>query len=428
MMSGTPDPGLRSTSDAGLENVTDPTPAEPVPPPPEMLAPGVLVPTFVLLIVVAFALFARGVGTVAGNELSKHQCVFTAVNAATLTGFQQARNPADYTPAGQVITLALMIGGTLFSLVGGGLAVTRITRLRFRDWTLAVTAVASVLLVAAIGAVAAKGPDRFAGAYQAISAFGNVGLYVGHLPAGDDARTLWLLMPLAVLGSLGLPALLDGAARLRGRGRHLSAHTRVVVCTSATVYLATAAVLFLLLAAEGTSPDGGSIVPWAAVTASREAVNARSAGFPFEFVSYLPAASSIVLMVAMVIGGAPGGTAGGLKVTTVAAVAGGVWDSLRGRPIRRTFGLAVAWLVAYVGIMLTATVALLMADPELRGDRLLYLAASALGNVGLSHDPVSPSTAGMYVLSLTMLAGRVLPVLVLWTIADRMGEVTEAIG
>ena len=38
----------------------------------------------------------------------------------------------------------------------------------------------------------------------------------------------------------------------------------------------------------------------------------------------------------------------------------------------------------------------------MRGDRLLFLAASALGNVGLSHDRVVPSTAGLYVLSATM--------------------------
>ena len=408
--------------------MTDPTPptTDRRPPPPDLLAPGVLVPAFALLIVAGYALFARGVGTVAGNELSKHQAVMVAVNAATLTGLQQARNPADYTPAGQTITLGLMVGGTLFSLVGGGLAVVRIARLPFRDRTVALAAVSAVVAAAVIGGLGSS-QTPFDGAYQAVSAFANAGLYVGRLPAAGGPRAMFLLMPLAIVGSLGMPVLLDGVNRLRGRG-HLSAHTRQVLLASAVVYLLTVAVLLPLLLWQGSPPGGGSTWPWAVVTASREAVNARSAGFPFQFVTYLPPASAVVLLVAMVIGGAPGGTAGGVTVTAVAVVAAGVRDAVRGRPTGRAFGLAVAWIIGYVGLMLAATVALLLADPELRADRVLFLAASALGNVGLSHDPVSPSTAGMYVLSVAMLAGRVLPVLVLWTIADRVPDVTDAIG
>jgi trk system potassium uptake protein TrkH len=406
--------------------VTDPNPsdAHPRPPPPELLAPGVLVPAFVLTIVVGYALFAHGVGTVAGNELSHPQSLMAAVNAATLTGFQQARNPGDYTLAGQLLTLGLMVAGTWFSLVGGGLAVVRIGRLPYRDRTVALAAVGAVVAAMVLGAVLGAGPGRtpFDGAYQAVSAFGNCGLYTGRLPAGGEPRTASLLLPLAVAGSLGLPVLLD-LCTLRP-----SPHTRRVVVTSALVYLLTVAALVPLLAWKGTLADTIDAFPAAAGVASREAVNARSAGFPFQFVTELPAASAVVLIVAMVVGGAPGGTAGGVKVTAVAAVAAGVRDAALGRPARRGFGVAVGWIAAYLGLLLLATVAVVLADPELPGDRALFLAVSALGNVGLSHDPVSPSTAGRYVLSIAMLLGRVLPVLVLWTVADRMPDVTEAIG
>ncbi len=394
------------------------------PPPPEAFAPGVLVPAFLLLIVSGYFLFGRGVGTVAGNELSKHQALLVAVNAATLTGFQQARNPAEYTAAGQAITLGLMVGGTLFTLVGGGLAVVRVARLPYRDRTVVATATAAVVGVLALGAVAGRGPGRsgFDGAYQALSAFGNCGLYTGRLPAGGDPRTVWLLLPLAVAGSLGLPVLLD-LGRLRP-----SAHTVRATVAWAAVYLLTVAVLVPIVARRDTVWATWHAVPAAALTASREAVNARSAGLPFTAVAALPAAAGVALFVAMTVGGAAGGTAGGVKVTTAAVIAAGVADAVRGRPPRRAFGLAVGWVVVYVGFVLAVGTGLLMTDPELRADRVLFLAASAVGNVGLSHDPVSPTTAGMYLLSAAMVLGRVTPVLVLWTVADRMPDVAEPIG
>ena len=406
--------------------MTEPLPSDPPPsrPPPEVLAAGVIVPAFVLMIVVGYALFAHGVGTVAGNELSRPASLLVAVNAATLTGFQQARNPGEYTAAGQVITLALMVGGSLFALVGGGLAVVRIARLPYRDWTVAIAAGACVVAAAAVGAVADRGPARstFDGAYQAVSAFGNCGLFTGRLPAGGNGRTWCLLLPLAVLGSLGVPVLLDLA---RGRA---SAHTRRVLTLTAAVYLLSVATLVPTLAVRETMAATLAAVPAATSTASRLAVNARSAGFPFEFVTALQAAAAVPLFVVMAVGGAAGGTAGGVKVTTVAVVAEGTWAAVRGRPIGRAFGVAVGWVLVYGAVVLATATGLLLTDPELRADRVLFLAASAVGNVGLSHDPVSPAPAGMFVLSAAMLIGRVGPVLLLWTVADRMPDVTDPIG
>ena len=393
------------------------------PPPPELLGPGVLIPAYVLLVVVGYALFARGWCTRVGNEPSRPLALMTAVNAATLTGFQQARTPADFTPFGQVVTLVLIVGGTLFSLIGGGLAVVRIARLSYQDRTVATWAAAAVGCAAIVG-VALTDPGRpsVAAVYLAVSAFGNCGLYLGQLPVGGDPRTAIVLLPLAILGGLGLPVLMD-LGRLRA-----SPHTRRVLAASAVVYLLTVAVLVPMLAWRATVAETRAAVPAAVATASRVAINARSAGFPFEFVGELPAAAAVVLIVVMVVGGGPGGTAGGVKVTTVAAVAGGAWAAVRGRPAGRAFGLAVAVLLGYVGLILAAWSAFLLADPEVRPDRALFLAASALGNVGLSHERVSASHGGMITLAVTMLLGRVLPVVLLWTIADRAADVTDAIG
>ena len=412
------------------EPTLPPTPVVPVGParPAEWLSPGVLVPAYVLLVTLGFVAFARGWCTTPGNEFSRPQSVMCAVNAATLTGFQQARNPSDYTPPGQVLTLLLMAGGTWFSLVAGGMAVTRIARLPYRDGTLAIGALAAVVASAAVGLIAFDG-DLFPRLFQGVSAFGNVGLFVGKLPAVTGWRAKAVLLPLAAVGGLGLPVLFDF-----GRGRP-SPYAWRALTTTAAVYLLT----FAALAAAGTVGPWVAREEWswpivadtakAAVrTASWAAVDARSAGFPFQYVTALPAAVGVVLLLPMLVGGCPGGTAGGLKVTTLSALGGGLGDVVRRRPTSRAFGVAVAWVTVYVGVVGLTWASLVVTEPDKRPDRLLFLAVSAVGNVGWSYDPVTASTGGLWILSAAMAAGRLLPVAVLWWVVDRMPEVTEPIG
>src|SRR5947207_603818 len=71
--------------------------------------------------------------TVRGNEFSFERAVFTAVNAATLTGFQQAVAVDDYGPSGRACVVALTAGGTLFVLLVGGIALARALRLAYTD-------------------------------------------------------------------------------------------------------------------------------------------------------------------------------------------------------------------------------------------------------------------------------------------------------
>jgi Trk-type K+ transport system membrane component len=91
-------------------------------------------------------------------------------------------------------------------------------------------------------------------------------------------------------------------------------------------------------------------------------------------------------------------------------------------------GIALVWLAMYAGVLLASLLALLMSEPQMPADRLLFLATSALGNVGLSHDPVSVSDVGLAVLSTTMLIGRIAPVLILWWTVRTTPEADVAVG
>jgi trk system potassium uptake protein TrkH len=393
--------------------------------PPEILGPSVLVPLFCSCIVLGCLLFhAPGFATLKGNELTWPQPLFTAVNAATLTGFQQPRNPNDYTTAGQLLTLFLTIAGMMFSFIGGGVAILRIARMRFNDSQLIAWAGASIVAVSILGGIAMIGDGRtFSQAsFQAVSAFGNSGLTLGKLPAAASGCAVLVLLPLAVLGGLGLPVLMELTDVIRRR-TPLSAHSRAVLSWTAGVYLVLAIIL-LLLRLPGNTADFKTLV----IDASQLSINSRSGGFAFGFVSNLPQATTFFLVLAMVIGASPSGTGGGIKVTTLATLTTGTRDVLAGRPPGRRFGAAILWVGVYLGMLVASTIGLLLTDSEIHLDRALFLAASALGNVGLSHNPVEAPPAAMYVLCATMLVGRVAPVLMLWYLIDTTPDAIVAMG
>ncbi len=334
----------------------------------------------------------------------------------------------------------------LFSFICCGVAVLRIAGLRFKDRHLIATALVSIPVVAALGGIVMLGNDQtfFQSAFQSISAFGNSGLAVGRLPAAGSGYGLLFLLPLAVLGGLGLPVLMEVFSALRRR-EPLSPHSRAVLNWSAGVYLGLLFVLLLvhlLVGARDAKSEASSIFASAFqhflvgtrdpksmyIDAVQQAINTRSAGFAFQFASNLPGATTFVLVLAMIIGASPGGSGGGIKVTTLATLTTGTRDLLAGRAAGRRFGAAVLWLSLYLGMLAASTIALLITDPEIHLDRTLFLSASALGNVGLSHNPIDASTPGIYVLCLTMLLGRIAPAIMLWYLIDTTPDAVIAVG
>jgi hypothetical protein len=229
----------------------------------------------------------------------------------------------------------------------------RALRLKFSDWDVIAGALTAMAVTTFCGAAVLLGPDRGLGdaLFQAASAFGNSGLYTGALPGLNDWRTYFVLLPLATLGGLGMPVLMElyqlavwSAERLfdksssKSRGDEttadepasirptLSEHARTAVKVTAALYLGGFLLLMLtrdefwenlLPGMSHGGPAQGAAVRYALLSSSAAAINGRSAGFPFEYTDLLPRASQWVLMLLMVIGANPAGTGGGIKGTTV---------------------------------------------------------------------------------------------------------------
>ncbi|HEX8523328.1 MAG TPA: potassium transporter TrkG [Tepidisphaeraceae bacterium] len=381
---------------------------------------------FFISLLAGFIILKTPGATIAGNELSAERAAFTTLNAGTLTGFQHATSLDLLGGSGKFALWMLTIVGTLFALVAGGLAVVRVASMPFSDRQVITGTITWYALSVFAGTALLADPTRplLTATMQALSAFGNSGIVFGSLPGPADWRTHLVLLGLATLGGLSVPVLLDVSGAIFGRHR-VTKHTSVVLAMTGLVYL-------LGLAA---------CIPWQSITWSKQeswtsavamgsilSIDSRTAGLPLVSLAALTRVGQWLLVVLMIIGAAPGSAAGGLKVTTLYALASGTRRVLRGGIVPRIVGVAALWLGVYTTLVLASYLCLLAFQPELPADRLLFIAISAISCVGLSQDPISMTGGGLAVVCTAMFLGRILPVALLWWTATAFPNSEIAVG
>jgi Trk-type K+ transport system membrane component len=367
------------------------------------------------MIIVGIRLMRTRDAMPAGSELSVPRTVFTVANAASLTGFQQTIQVETYKPFGQRIVFAMIAGGSMVSMIVGGAAVVRLLRLPYSMWQVAGWAVGLEVFATLLGLLVLRGDN---GGFAGASALGNCGIILGQASSRDDLRLHLVVLPLAVVGGLGLPVLMELFDWLLGR-RTPSRHARIVLVMTATVFL----VGFLLLIWMHW-PLNRAVVRDSATTS----LNARTLGWPVESPATWPRAAVWGVMLLMAIGASPAGTAGGLKTTTLYELIRGSYCSLRARPVSRVFGFAMVWLGAYALLVLTTTMILVATEPQLAADQIFFTSISAVSNVGISYAPISITGDGLYALSISMVLGRLLPLVVLWWAALTVRDADVAVG
>ncbi|MEZ4293244.1 MAG: potassium transporter TrkG, partial [Myxococcota bacterium] len=147
-----------------------------------------------------------------------------------------------------------------------------------------------------------------------------------------------------------------------------------------------------------------------------QSVTLRTAGFNSIPMESLRPATLLVMLVMMFIGGCPGGTAGGVKVTTVAILTFAIFDLMRGGRGVVVFGRRVsdrslrkAAVIATLGLggSIIATLAILLTQ-RMPADLAVFEVFSALGTVGLTLGATSRlDTVGRLVIIACMFVGRV---------------------
>ncbi|HTL52638.1 MAG TPA: potassium transporter TrkG [Planctomycetota bacterium] len=420
--------------------------------------------TFAFAIAVGAELLALPFCTVAGS-ISQHDAWFTSTSAICVTGLT-TRPTSTFTFWGQlVIVVLIQLGGigimTLSTIFFLGLRkkatlyeqgylrefygadvsnnLPRVV-LRVMTYILSIEGLGALLLFARV--VSAKSGEVgwsghvFRSAWWAIfhsvSAFCNAGFGLEDdnlMGYADDSLVNVVVMGLIVSGGLGFFVLADLHQRwLTWRRREtakLRFQSRMVLFLTAFLILFGAAVLWGLERSNAASLANRS---WHESTwvCFFQSVTCRTAGFNTIDLNLLTPASILLLMILMFIGAAPGGTGGGIKVTTFGVLLAQMMFSISPRRepgvmgrafARTTIRNAVALTVCALGLMVVGTglvVAFQHEGPSSTAQGLfldsLFEVISAQGTVGLSLGLTSHLEIGSkWVIIVMMFLGRIGP-------------------
>jgi Trk-type K+ transport system membrane component len=346
----------------------------------------------------------------AGLEFSIDRAMFAVLNAITLTGFQMSIASIDqYQPVGQGLMFTLMFVSAVLWLTSGGCAAIRILGMGVSDRSVLVHATVWTIGLTLVGTVPLCFGDRtlVQAGFLALSSFSNAGLTLGATP-GSTHWQMWIaILPMSVLGGVGLPVLIELWLRIRN-GRPLSAYSWTVLRLAAIVFLIGTGIQIAVQSLAGGV--GMSDIAGAAAMS----LNSRSLGLPVDAGLFGIRALPWIVMLLMLVGAGSASCGGGLKATTILELVRGVRASLDGKPPQPVFGVACVTVVSMMLLIAVCFVALMTTQPQLSSDRLLFLSISAATGTGLSQDPISIVGSGLFVLSNTMLLGKLVPLMILW--------------
>ncbi len=416
---------------------------------------GLLTATFVLLIVIGWALLTLPMAH-AHEPFSALDALFTATSAVCVTGLIVVDTGTDLSPFGQIVVLILIQLGGLGIMTFAALGMQVLGRsLSFRysaslhdvfyqaesaaslhsdlKWivglTLGFEALGALLLYPGFHATPGGHAPAFAAVFHAISAFCNAGfsLQTDSLTAyRGSALVMLTIMSLTVVGGLGHTTLIESLRRARDRlfrrsvpYRAWSLNSKIVLTTSAALLAAG----FVLLLVIGMGPTDTPRARFHVLDALFQSVIARTAGFNTVDIATVPVAAQLILIMLMFIGGSPGSCAGGVKTTTFALSIAYVRTRLMGRQDVTLFRRRVAQrTVARMVVLVTLALAwnafgcTLLALTEMHEhshialNDVLFEQISAFATVGLSTGITAQlSAAGKLWITLTMFVGRVGP-------------------
>jgi trk system potassium uptake protein len=261
--------------------------------------------------------------------------------------------------------------------------------------------------------------------FHSVSAWNNAGfgLFSDNLVGYQGS---WLvngvITGLIIFGGIGYEVILElylrGRARLQRRRSELARSLNFQVAISTTLFLLLGGTL-AIWAIEIRNPEtlGSLNFPQQVLAAWFQSVTSRTAGFNTIDVSKMTTAGLFVTIALMLVGGSPGGTAGGIKTTTARLLASCTYAILQGKEsvtlYRRQVpnSLLLKAIAVTFGSLVTvvlATMAIALADPKLDFIRILFEVVSAFATVGLSTGITAGLTPfSKLVLIATMYIGRV---------------------
>ena len=371
--------------------------------------------------------------------------LFTAVSASCVTGLVVTDTYLHWSLFGQIIILILIqLGGLGFITVGFGFSFMLQRRISLRQRGLLKESVNVVddsglirlakmilkgtALIEGAGAVILSAcfiPDMgigwgiYYGIFHSVSAFCNAGFdlmsrfgYSSFTGYNDSPVVIITLVLLILIGGIGFFVWAD-LKKNKFHFKKYSLHTKLVVVTS-LILVTGGTILFYFIERNNTYADMGTAQ--AVLNALFSAVTPRTAGFNMVDTGSLSDAGKLLTIFLMFIGGCPGSTAGGIKVTTIAVI----FLYLRST-FTRTDGVNIfrrrltddavpkATAVFATNLLIASFAALaISAFHSLGLTSIVFEAVSAISTVGMSTGITqSLNTGGRIIIAVLMYLGRV---------------------
>ncbi|MDN4471379.1 TrkH family potassium uptake protein [Demequina zhanjiangensis] len=404
---------------------------------------------FATVILIFTGLLSLPWATASGERADFADALFTATSAVCVTGLTTVDTGVYWSDFGRVvILLGIKVGGlgimTLASILG--LAVSR--RLGLTQRMLAadearagglgdVKQLLRTIIIVSTGVeviIALILFPRFVidglpiltsawhAVFYAVSAFNNAGFVPNPTGIVEYAGDPWVSGPIAIgvfIGALGFPVYLN-LIRAWKTPRMWSLHTKLTLVMVVILSFVSAGLLALF---EWNNPNslGPENLGTKLITVFFGSINQRSGGFAAISHEGMYEHTWLLEEVLMFIGGGSGGTAGGIRVTTLAVLVLAVAAEARGRRDIEAFGkrigtetLRLAVAVTLVGLTFVLIGAgLMLAWTAHLGwtlDKVLFQVVSAYATCGLSvlsgDEIAEMPDAVKHLTSVLMFAGR----------------------
>ncbi|WP_096019829.1 TrkH family potassium uptake protein [Campylobacter lanienae] len=375
---------------------------------------------------------------------------FTSTSAISMTGLIVKNTAADFTLAGQIIILILIqIGGLGYMSIGLFIYILIRKKFGFNGKNLLKESllypstegiskffknvVLFVFLIELIGAILLTmrfmlemnfAKALWFGVFHSISAFNNAGFSIfesGLTPYKHDLAINIIITSLIIIGGLGYFVLVELYFFQKKRIQNLSLHTKVVILATISLIVFSTLIIFLL---EYSNPNSiGNFSIFDKILSSYfTAINYRTAGFNTLDMSALHDASLFFGSLFMVIGGAPGGTAGGMKITTLVVLLFYVYWSIRNGRVRifnqeisqETISRAFIITVGSAVYIVIAVILISLLESKFNFIYILFEISSAFATVGISvGDGRTLSLCALFsdsskiIIIIMMLSGRI---------------------
>lgn len=373
---------------------------------------------------------------------------FLAVSASCVTGLSVIDPSSTLTVTGKIVLMLLMQLGGLGIMSLSALAMHVLgQRMSLRHERLAVSAAGSedtgellqtlglvLRYLVAIEVLAAIILAYFLhdmgeswdsalgnGCFMAVAAFCNAGISPYH-----DSLFRFSSHP-GILYVMGIVGVCGGMAPAAFLSLPLWFYYKRQITLSSLVTLVPTAILLiggmgLFLISEWTGVLGHFSLIDKMHNAFHMSATLRTVGFSTFDLSGINNFSYVLCLFLMLIGGSPGGTAGGIKTASLSILFLVFWADLRQRPavvyrrrlipdltIRRTITIVLSFILALI-----LSVGALLATQDIAVKPLIFEAVSALGTVGLSMGVTNQlDELGKIIIILTMFCGRVGPLTIL---------------